>query len=161
MIKFNFKRLIKLIISIAIPQLAGFIGSLVTVPALDPWYKNLKKPFFTPPSSIFSPVWITLFFLMGIALYLVWVKEDRFKSKKTAIRVFIIQLLLNITWSLVFFGLKSLGLGLLVIILLWVAILITIKEFSEISKMAAWLLVPYILWVSYAAILNLALFILN
>lgn len=154
--KVDFK---KLIFSIIACQMAGFIGSLFTAPAIPGWYVALQKPFFSPPNWLFAPVWIILYLLMSISLYLVWNSES--KNKKSAIFVFSIQLILNSTWSIVFFGLKSPLAAFLVIIVLWLLILKTIIEFGKISKISQYLLIPYIAWVSFASILNLAIVILN
>jgi len=153
------KNIIKLLISIVICQAAGLIGSIFTIPAISSWYKSLQKPFFNPPNWIFSPVWIFLFLLMGISLYLVWNRGARENQK--AIIIFGVQLVLNILWSIIFFGLKSPGLAFLEIIILWLAILLTIISFYKISKTAGLLLVPYILWVSFALILNFSIWQLN
>jgi len=159
----NFKGIdfLRLIISIGICQLAGFLGSLFTTPAIPTWYASLNKPSFTPPNWIFSPVWITLYLLMGISLFLVLHKGLHEKYLNIALIIFGIQLLLNILWSMVFFGIKSPLAGFIVIIILWIAILITILYFFRISKAAGILLLPYILWVSFATVLNFFLFWLN
>jgi len=151
---------LKLATSVILCQLAGFLGSLFTTPAIPTWYATLSKPFFTPPNWIFSPVWISLFVLMGISLFFVWRKQDHLPVK-TALIFFFIQLILNIFWSAAFFGLRSPLLGLMDIVLLWIAILFTIKNFLKVSKFAGALLIPYLLWVSFAALLNFALWILN
>jgi len=151
---------LKLVASVFLCQIAGFLGSLFTIPAIPTWYATLKKPFFTPPDWIFSPVWISLFILMGIALFFVWRRTDHPRFK-IAFIFFFIQLILNILWSIVFFGLKSPLLGLLDIILLWIAILLTIQHFSKVSKFAGVLLLPYLVWVSFATLLNFSLWILN
>lgn len=153
------KKIIKLLISILVCQAAGGVGAIFTVPAISGWYKSLQKPFFNPPDWIFSPVWIFLFLLMGISLYLVWNRGLR--ENKKAIIIFGIQLVLNIFWSIIFFGLKSPGFAFWEMIILWLAILATIISFYKISKTAGLLLVPYILWVSFALILNLFLWQLN
>ena len=153
---------IKLAISIAICQLAGIIGSVFTANSVGTWYKTLIKPIFNPPSWIFGPVWIILFVLMGISLYLVWnAKTKDKKTKRTAIAVFGIQLFLNILWSLFFFGLQQPYYAFVEIIFLWVGILASMILFYRISKTAAYLLIPYILWVSFAIVLNYYLWILN
>jgi len=154
------KDILKLVISILICQLAGFLGSLVTTPAIQTWYETLKKPFFTPPNWIFSPVWISLFILMGISLFMVWRKQDH-PLLKTTLIFFLIQLILNILWSVAFFGLRSPLLGLVDIILLWVAILWTIQHCLRVSRMAGLLLLPYLIWVSFAVALNFSLWLLN
>lgn len=147
----------KLIIALLLPQLAGFIGSLFTSPKISTWYSSIIKPSFNPPSWVFGPVWTLLFILMGIALYLVWIEKDN----KKALTFFGIQLGLNTLWSILFFGLQNPLLALIDIFVLEAFILLTIKEFYKVSKKAAYLLIPYILWVSFAIILNFAIVILN
>jgi benzodiazapine receptor len=152
--------ILKLIASVILCQLAGFLGALFTTSAIPTWYATLRKPFFTPPNWIFSPVWISLFILMGISLFFVWRKTDHPKFK-IAFIFFFVQLILNVFWSVAFFGLKSPLLGLIDIFLLWIAILLTIQIFLKISKFAGVLLIPYFLWVSFASLLNFSLWILN
>lgn len=155
-------RFTKLIISIAIPQFAAVGGPLVTFPSISTWYQTLNKPFFSPPNWIFAPVWTILFILMGISLFLVWDKKAKKKDiKQIAFQVFFLQLGLNFLWSLLFFYFHSPIAAFIDIIFLWLAIFLTIKHFRNISEAAAYLLVPYILWVSFAAILNLFIVILN
>jgi tryptophan-rich sensory protein len=154
----NKNNLIKLFASIIICELAGVVGSIFTAPAVGTWFKTLVKPVFAPPNWVFGPVWSMLFFLMGISLYLVWNKKG---NKEQALQFFAIQLFLNIAWSFLFFGLRSPYLAFIGIIFLWIAILFTIIKFYKINKISAYLLVPYILWVSFAAILNCSLWILN
>jgi translocator protein len=151
----------KLIVAIIVCQLAGFIGSFFTISSVSTWYLTLNKPFFNPPSWLFGPVWITLYLLMGISLYLVWNRGINGKTSRIAITFFSIQLILNSLWSILFFGLKSPLYAFMEIIFLWAAILLTIIYFNRISKPASYLLIPYILWVSFAAVLNLSIFILN
>lgn len=151
---------LKLVLSLIICLAAGGIGSIFTTPAINGWYAILQKPEFNPPNWIFGPVWTTLFILMGIALYLVWSKSNEQEGRK-AIILFGLQLTLNIAWSFCFFYLHNPLAGLVEIIFLWLAILLTIIYFYKISKSAAYLLVPYILWVSFASVLNYFLFILN
>ena len=151
----------KLIISIVICQLAGVIGSFFTMDAIPVWYDTLAKPSFNPPSSVFGPVWIFLYLLMGISLFLVWKEDLKNKQVKTAFMIFMIQLVFNAAWSIVFFGMRSTAGGLVVIIILWILILITTLKFMKISKTAGMLLVPYLLWVTFAAILNYSIFTLN
>ncbi len=151
------KNLVKLILSIVVCQLAGIIGSIFTIKSVSTWYLTLNKPFFNPPNWLFGPIWISLYFLMGIALFLVLQKKDN----KKALILFGTQLFLNAFWSIVFFGLKSPLFGLIVIFVLWALILLTIIKFFKVSKPAAWLLIPYIVWVSFASVLNLYLWILN
>ena len=151
----------KLAISIVACQLAGVIGSFATSSSVTTWYPELIKPTFNPPSWLFAPVWIILYALMGVALYMVWDKGIKTKQSKWAIKLFGFQLGLNSLWSVLFFGLKNPLLAFLEIIILWTAILLMIMAFRRISKPAAYLLIPYILWVSFAAILNFSLFYLN
>lgn len=152
---------LKLAAAVMLCELAGAIGSLFTFSAIPSWYSTLNKPFFSPPNWVFAPVWITLYALMGIALYLVWEKGLEKKKVKTAAIVFLIQLSLNSLWSILFFGLKSPFYAFFEIVLLWIAIAFTIMKFREVDARAAWLLIPYILWVSFAAILNFSVWTLN
>ena len=144
----------KLLLSIGICLGAGILGSVFTVSSIPNWYVTLNKPFFSPPNWVFGPVWIILYILMGISLYLVW------KRKKVP-SVFWIQLILNAVWSIIFFGMKNPTLALMDIAVLWIIIVLTIKAFSKISKLAGKLLIPYLAWVSFATLLNLAIVILN
>jgi tryptophan-rich sensory protein len=158
MIKINYW---KLAASIVICQLAGIIGSFFTVSSVNTWYIGLTKPSFNPPNWVFSPVWITLFLLMGISLYIVWDKGIKTKQSKTAVSIFGVQLVLNTLWSILFFGLKSPLYAFIEIIFLWAAILLSIIFFYRISRTAAYLLIPYLLWVSFAAFLNYFIVYLN
>jgi benzodiazapine receptor len=151
----------KLLASIVTCQLAGVLGAFFTRAAIPSWYAYLKKPSFTPPGWLFGPAWISLYLLMGIAAYLVWQKGFTERGVRTALGVFIFQLLLNALWSPAFFGCRSPLAGMIVIVLLWLAILLTIFLFFKISRPAALLLLPYILWVSYAAALNISIYLLN
>jgi len=153
--------MLKLVISILICQCAGIIGSLFTIRSIPTWYAVINKPTFTPPNWVFAPVWASLFTLMGIAVFLVWRKGLHILGVKRALSIFFLQLGLNSLWSIVFFGSRSIAGGLAVVVLLWLAIFWTIKEFLVISKPAAVLLIPYIAWVSFAFILNVAFLILN
>lgn len=162
--KYNFhgvNKLVRFSISILICLLVGLVGSVFTMPAIPTWYASLNKPLFSPPNYLFGPVWTTLYILMGISFFLVWGKLKQNQKAKMGIDIFILQLILNCLWSAVFFGLKSPGLALLVIVILWLAILATIAKFKEVSRPASLLLVPYLLWVSFALILNFAIFRLN
>jgi len=151
----------KLIVSIVACQLAGVIGSVFTTAAIPTWYAALAKPPFTPPSWLFAPAWITLYVLMGISASLVWRVGLDQKQVRTALILFLVQLVLNALWSVAFFGLQSPLGGIIVIVLLWVAILLTILRFFRISTAAAALLVPYIAWVTFAATLNAYIYVLN
>lgn len=170
---------LKLIIAITVSELAGIIGSVFTTPSIDGWYTEIIKPALNPPAWIFAPVWTTLFALMGISAFLVWASyfestENKKKIIKIALALFGIQLVLNMFWSIIFFGFHNPGGAFIEIVFLWFAILITIIAFAKVSppsssiwtkegrgKLAAWLLVPYILWVSFAMYLNYAIWVLN
>ena len=153
--------ILKLVISVGICFLVAFIGSALTLPSIPAWYSMLNKPIFSPPNWIFGPVWTILYFLMGLSLYIIWNKNLKNKNKDQAIKIFILQLILNLSWSFVFFSLHQPLLALITIIILWFFILMTIKYFYKISKLAAYLLIPYILWVSFASLLNLFIVGLN
>jgi len=152
---------LKLLASVAVCQLAGFLGSLFTRPAIPGWYAQLQKPSFAPPNWLFGPMWVSLYLLMAVAAFLVWQKGLAFPGVRLALTIFLFQLLLNTIWSPVFFGLRSPLAGAVIIVLLWLAILATIIAFMKISPSAAWLLVPYILWVSLATALNISIYFLN
>ena len=154
-------KIIPLVLSIGVCFLAAGIGSFSTTSAIDTWYVTLQKPFFNPPNWVFGPVWTLLYLLMGISLYLVWITKTDKKTKRKAITFFFVQLALNVLWSILFFGLKLPSAAFVGIVLLWLTILMTIKNFLPISKVAGWLLIPYITWVSFASVLNLSLIILN
>lgn len=168
----------KILIAIGISELAGIIGSIFTMDAIAPsagsgqasWYTGIVKPAWNPPSWVFGPVWITLYAMMGIASYLVWRKKDsrslgndRVARRRVrgALTIFGVQLFLNAIWSVIFFGMHNPGWAFVDIVLLWIAIVATIGVFWRISKPAAWLLVPYILWVSFAGFLNYTIWTLN
>ena len=152
---------VKLVVSLVACQCAGAIGSIFTTPAIPTWYATLEKPSFSPPNWLFAPAWITLYLLMGVAAFLIWRKGFRQEGVRAALVIFLVQLVLNALWSVVFFGLQSPLWGVVVIIALWIAILITIIKFFKLSTAAGSLMLPYILWVSFAAVLNIALFMLN
>lgn len=148
------------IVCIITPLLVGFLGSYFTLPSIPGWYQNLQKPFIAPPNWVFGPAWSTLYILMGGASFLIF--QNGVKKKNIfALKIYSLQLLLNLLWSIVFFGLQSILGGMIVIIILWIIIFLTIKEFAKLNKTAGLLLWPYIAWVSFAGILNLLLLILN
>jgi len=152
---------VRLIVSIVVCECAGIIGSVFTTPAIPTWYAALEKPAFTPPNWLFAPAWGTLFFLMGVAAFLVWRKGSGKPQVRTALILFLAQLVLNIGWSVAFFGYECPLCGMVVILVLWVAILVTMLKFFRISVAAGALMVPYILWVSFATALNVAVYVLN
>ncbi|WP_018341776.1 TspO/MBR family protein [Cytophaga aurantiaca] len=151
----------KLIISIIGCELTGVLSSILSNAAMNPWFDNLNKPSWNPPSAVFGPVWSILYLLMGISLWLVWKSEKPTNEKEIAVTFFIIQLFLNFWWSLLFFKFHSPELALVDITLLLILILVTIIQFFPISKTAAYILIPYLLWVAFATILNASILILN
>jgi translocator protein len=151
----------KLIISILIPLLVGSTAGFFTSSGVNGWYAAANKPWFNPPNWLFAPVWTTLYIMMGIALFLVWKTNADKTVKQTALILFAVQLTLNFFWSFIFFKTQQLGWAFAEIIAMWIMILLTILWFGKISSTAAWLLVPYISWVSFASVLNYALWKLN
>lgn len=155
------KKLSKFLISTIGCELVGIAATPFTLSSIPTWYQTLTKPSFSPPSWIFGPVWTILYFLMGVAAYLVWIKGLEKRGVKKALSFFIAQLVFNFLWSILFFGLHSPVLALIDILILWILILITIIKFYKISKVASYLLIPYLFWVSFATILNLSIVLLN
>lgn len=148
-------KIIGIILSVALCESIGIFGALF-MGGVSTWYATLPKPALNPPSWIFGPVWTILYALMGIAFYLIW-SSPKSKFKNKAFALFGIQLFLNAIWSPIFFGAHSIGNALAVIVLLWAAIVMTIFIFQKVSKSAAWLLVPYIVWISFAIYLNFSI----
>jgi benzodiazapine receptor len=155
------KNLPKLILSIIACELVGILSTPFTVAAIPTWYATLIKPSFAPPNWLFGPAWTLLYLCMGISFYLISISKLKKKNVNEAKKYFFFQLACNFIWSPVFFGLHNPMLGLIVIILLWILILLTMQKFYPISKPAFYLLVPYILWVSFATTLNAAIVLLN
>ena len=147
-------------VSIAICLGAGGLGAIATTPEIDGWYRTLAKPTWNPPDSVFGPVWTTLFILMAIAAWLVW-KREGFKHAAVPMTLFGVQLALNVSWSWIFFGMHQPGWAFVEIVILWLAIVATTVAFFRSSKIAGWLLVPYLAWVSFAAVLNFTIWQLN
>jgi tryptophan-rich sensory protein len=141
--------------------LTGVLGSFATRDSITTWYAQLSRPSFTPPDWTFGVVWPALYVMMAIAVFLVWNVGIDKREVKVALAVFVLQLILNGLWTPIFFGLHLIGLALVEIIMMWAAILLTIFVFWRVSKPAALLLLPYILWVSFAVALNSSLFFLN
>ena len=152
---------LKLVVSIVASFAAGGIGSLFTFKAIPTWYPSLKKPPYTPPNWAFGPVWTILYILMGISVFLVWQKGLDSSGVILAFVLFWIQLVINALWSVVFFGMKSKGGGVVTIVILWLLILATIVTFFRVSNWAGALFVPYIVWVSIASYLNIGVWVLN
>ncbi|MFA5163448.1 MAG: TspO/MBR family protein [Patescibacteria group bacterium] len=149
------------LVFILISQLAGVIGSVFTSSAIPGWYSTLDKPSFNPPNWIFGPMWVTLYVLMGIASYLIWKRRGDIKSVKISLIIFFAHLILNALWSIIFFGLHNPMLAFFEIVILWLSILLLIGLFYRIDKRASYLLIPYLLWVSFASILNYSIWKLN
>ena len=157
----NSRDVVKLLVSIVLCEGAGGVGSIFTVGAIPTWYARLEKPPLTPPNSIFGPVWITLYLLMGIALFLVWRRGLKEPGVMPAFTVFWVQLAVNVVWSVVFFGFRYVAGGLVTIAILWLLILFTIILFFRVSKPAGGILIPYLVWVSVATYLNAGVWMLN
>jgi tryptophan-rich sensory protein len=155
------KKAVTLILFIAVCELAGILGSLFTTPSIPGWYAGLIKPSFNPPNWVFAPVWTTLYALMGIAAWLVYERRRPGAGVKRALSVFAAQLIVNVLWSIMFFGAHQILGAFVLIVALWILIAATIQQFGKIAKPAAALLLPYILWVSFAAVLNASLYALN
>lgn len=153
-------KLSKLFLIIVGCELVGLLGAIFTFSSIPTWYATLNKPIFAPPNYVFGPIWTTLYLLMGIAFFIIWEYKGKVSTKK-AKYYFYIQLILNFAWSPAFFGLKSLALGLVIIVPMLFFIYKTIREFEKINKLAAFLMTPYLAWVSVATILNFAVLILN
>lgn len=154
-------RYLKFIASVTLCEAAGLLATPITTSAIPTWYATLNKPGFAPPNWLFAPVWTILFFMMGVSLYLVWSLRSKKRKSKVALGYFFVQLGLNFLWSYMFFGLRSPLFGLINIVALWILIFATIKKFYPISKTAAYLLIPYLLWVSFATLLNASILVLN
>lgn len=154
------RQVVALALSVVICFSAGGVGSLFTRPAIEGWYSSLRKPSWTPPNWVFGPVWSALYLCMAIAAWLVW-RCAGFSGAKFPLVLFAIQLVFNVTWSSIFFGLRMPGLAFAEIVFLWLFILATTVAFWPFSRAAAWLMVPYLLWVSFAASLNFGIWRLN
>jgi translocator protein len=153
--------IVKLIISVVACLAAGGIGSLFTFKSIPTWYPGLKKPRYTPPDQVFGPVWTTLYILMGISVFFIWQKGLTADGVLPAFTLFWVQLVFNALWSVIFFGMKSKGGGVIIIIVLWLLILAVIITSFQVSIWAGILLIPYIMWVSVAAYLNIGIWRLN
>jgi len=154
----NYKRLI---VCLALPQLAGLVGSVFTTSAIPTWYADLVKPSFSPPNWIFGPAWVLLYILMGISVYLIWQRIEENKKARRMMWLFWIHLFFNAIWSIIFFGLQNPGLAFINIIIIWLFIIALIIKFWKINRWATYLLIPYLLWVSFASVLNYFIWYLN
>jgi len=155
------KNLSKLIFCIIISELVGGLGVIFTTPAIQGWYLTIEKPAFNPPNWIFGPVWIFLFFLMGVSFYLVLEKDLKNKEVKRGLWLFVFQFVLNVLWSFLFFYLKNPFYAFLEIMVFWLAIITTVIQFQKIDKRAAYLFLPYLFWVTFATALNFSIWQLN
>ena len=154
---------VSLALAVVVTELVGASGAIFTSRGLESWYPALESPELAPPNWVFAPVWTTLFLLMGVAVWLIWTEAsgERSRSARFAIGLFAAHFLVNVAWSAVFFGSQSLLGGLVVIALLWLFIVATILAFGRVDRRAGLLLVPYLLWVSFASYLNYAFWALN
>jgi benzodiazapine receptor len=152
---------IKIIVALAVTFAAPVLASVFTRQAISEWYVHLNKPFFTPPGWIFGPVWTALYVLMAVAAAMVWNKGMTASIVKIALALYLIQLILNGLWTPIFFGAKMPLLAFIEIVFLWAAVFLTILTFARVSKTAAALLIPYLLWTSFAAVLNFSIWYLN
>lgn len=152
--------LLKFLVSIILPLSLGAIAGIVTAQSIPEWYTTLNKPSFNPPNWIFGPVWTILYILMGISFFLIW-KQEPCKERNLAILIFLFQLLLNFAWSFLFFYFKMIGFALIEIILLWINIVIMLVLFYKIKPTASYINIPYLLWVSFATVLNASYYFLN
>ncbi len=153
--------IVKLVVCCAVPFLVGLRGEPFITEVRDNWYANLHKPFFNPPDWVFAPVWMTLYVMMGVSSFLIWRKGLDDKPVRIAMLWYVIQIILNAIWTPLFFGLQSPLLGLIDIVPLLAAIIVTIILFYKISRLAGLLLVPYMAWVTFAVIINASVYILN
>lgn len=151
----------KLIVSVVGCELVGILGTPFTLSAIPTWYATLEKPFFAPPNWVFGPAWTILYFLMGVAFYLIWKQGWKSRKVRTARNLFLAQLAVNFIWSPIFFGLRAPVFGLVTILVMLALIILTMRAFYSLSKPAFYLLVPYLLWVSFATILNASIVVLN
>ncbi|CAH0289736.1 Tryptophan-rich protein TspO [Pedobacter sp. Bi27] len=149
------------VINIAITLGVGALGSWATLQSVKTWYRTINKPSFNPPDWLFGPVWTTLYVLIGIAAYLVWVRRDKIVHFPRTVAIYLIQLILNLAWSFIFFYLHEIGFALSEIILLLIIIVINGLVFYKINKWAGLIFIPYFLWVSFATILTYNIFMLN
>ena len=149
----------KLFLSLLLHKLAGAIGALFTVKAIPTWYMYLNKPSFSPPNWIFGPAWLTLYLLMGISVYLNWIKKT--KQAKFNVRLFFIHLFFNFIWTPIFFGARNPLFAFFIIIMIWLFIVVMIIRFWNVNKASALLLIPYLFWVTFASLLNFYIWRLN
>lgn len=153
--------LIRFVTALVLPLAVGALGGVATSSSVSTWYPALSKPIWTPPGWLFGPVWTLLYILMGIALWLVWRRGIVDREVGVAVTFFGIQLGLNLLWSFLFFGFRSIGLALVEIIVLWILIMLTMIKFYRLKSAAGWLMLPYLFWVTFAMALNASIWWLN
>ena len=151
---------LKFLVSIILPLSLGAIAGMFTSQSVPEWYATLNRPSFNPPNWIFGPVWTSLYILMGISFFLIW-KQEASKVRNRAILIFLLQLMLNFAWSFIFFYFNMIGLALVEIILLWISIVLMLVVFYKIKPVASYINIPYLLWVTFATVLNASYYILN
>ncbi len=154
------KKVFTFLVCLAIPLAVVGISGFATSTGLDSWYSTLNKPSFNPPGWLFAPVWTTLYALMGIGLYLIYT-SPKSEERNNALRIFSIQLALNFIWSFLFFYFEKPGLALIEIVMMWVSILMMIFYFRKVNTIARNIQIPYLLWVSFASVLNASIWWLN
>lgn len=150
-----------LIVSLLITLGIGAVAGLFTEPEIKTWYIYLHKPTFNPPNWIFAPVWTSLYILIGISAWMIWKQRNSMPGYTSAKNIYFVQLFFNFLWSIVFFGTHQIFGAIIIIALLWVCIIINMGKFARLNKTAAWLLLPYLLWVSFAGVLNVSIYLLN
>ncbi len=151
----------KLAIAIISCELVGIISAFFSTVAGNKWFASLSKPTWNPPGYLFGPVWTTLYLLMGISLWVIWISNNKKLQQEKSLSIFFVQLFFNFCWSIIFFRYHQIDLALFDIVILLISIIITIVSFYKINKLAAWLLLPYLLWVSFATFLNYTIWSLN
>jgi len=150
----------KLLVSLILPIGLGAIAGLFTTQEIAGWYASLNKPSFNPPSNLFGPVWTALYILMGVSMFLIW-NTPKTQLRQKALAIFGIQLFLNFWWSILFFSFHAVLLSLVDILVMWLLIIYMISLFKKIKPVAAYLQVPYLLWVTFATVLNMCIWYLN
>ncbi len=151
----------KLVVALALPLLVGALSGAATTEGVQSWYPGLEKPAFNPPSWVFGPVWTLLYLMMGFAAFRIWRRAGSTSGVRLALALFCCQLVLNGLWSILFFGLRAPGWAFAEIVALWLAIVATIWSFRRVEAASVWWLLPYLAWVSFAAVLNYSLWTLN
>jgi translocator protein len=153
-------QIVKLIVSLLLPLGLGSIAGLITSEAVPEWFAALNRPSFSPPNWLFGPVWTTLYILLGLSFFLIW-KQEASRQRNQAIIIFFVQMALNFGWSFIFFYFNMIGLALIEIVLLWISIIIMLLLFYKIKPAAAYMNIPYLIWVTFASVLNAGYYILN